>query len=50
MVVASAPHDDEVRGRAVGDASADPKSEHGKVERGSNNPEAELWGIGKSKL
>lgn len=38
-------------GKQIQDPSADPKSEHGAVGPKTNNPEAQLWGVGKtSKL
>ena len=39
-----------VAGKRVQDPNANPKSEHGAVGNKTNNPEAEVWGIGKSKL
>lgn len=43
-------HDGPIAGKSVNDPSADPKSEHGRVPKNVNNPEAQVWGIGKSKL
>lgn len=44
-------HTDKIAGKSIDDPSANPKSEHGKVTSGNNNPEAQVWGIGeKSKL
>jgi len=43
-------HDGPIAGKPVNDPSADPKSEHGRVASNVNNPEAQIWGIGKSKL
>ena len=40
----------DLAGKKVQDPSANPTSEHGSVEKNVNNPEAQLWGIGKSKL
>ncbi|KAI4723511.1 2-nitropropane dioxygenase [Aureobasidium sp. EXF-10727] len=40
----------ETEGKPIQDPSANPKSEHGTVGPNENNPEAQLWGIGKSKL
>lgn len=40
----------DVAGKKIQDPSANPKSEHGAVDGNVNNPEAQLWGIGKSKL
>jgi len=42
--------DGPIRGKKVGDATQDPKSEHGRVADNVNNPEAQVWGVGKSKL
>lgn len=42
--------EEELAGKKVQDASANPKSEHGAVGSNVNNPEAQVWGIGKSKL
>ncbi|GAB7340513.1 hypothetical protein MBLNU457_6933t1 [Dothideomycetes sp. NU457] len=43
-------HDGPIAGKPVNDPSADPKSDHGRVASNVNNPEAQVWGIGKSKL
>lgn len=40
----------EVVGKEVQDPNANPTSEHGSVGKDVNNPEAQVWGIGKSKL
>ncbi|GAB7347108.1 hypothetical protein MBLNU459_g3234t1 [Dothideomycetes sp. NU459] len=40
----------ELAGKKIQDASVNPKSEHGAVADNVNNPEAQVWGIGKSKL
>jgi hypothetical protein len=40
----------DMEGKPIQDPSANPKSEHGAVGSNENNPEAQLWGIGKSKL
>ena len=37
-------------GKPVQDPNADPKSDHGKVGKNENNPEAQIYDIGKSKL
>ena len=40
----------DMEGKPIQDPSANPKSEHGAVGSNENNPEAQLWGIRKSKL
>lgn len=40
----------DIQGKSIQDSSAKPKSEHGAVRSNENNPEAQVWGIGKSKL
>lgn len=42
--------EEDIAGKKIQDASANPKSEHGAVASNVNNPEAQLWGVGKSKL
>ncbi|KAG9884970.1 2-nitropropane dioxygenase, partial [Aureobasidium melanogenum] len=42
--------ENDMEGKPIQDPSAKPKSEHGTVGPKENNPEAQLWGIGKSKL
>lgn len=37
-------------GKSVQDPNANPTSEHGAVGKNENDPEAQVWGIGKSKL
>lgn len=39
-----------MEGKPIQDPSANPKSEHGAVRSNENNPEAQVWAIGKSKL
>lgn len=41
---------DNVAGKSIQDPNANPTSEHGAVGKNENNPEAQVWGIGKSKL
>lgn len=50
LYVEEVTHDGPIAGKPVGDPAADPKSEHGRVASNVNNPEAQVWGIGKSKL
>lgn len=40
----------EIAGKKLQDPNANPKSDHGAVDKNVNNPEAQLWGVGKSKL
>ncbi|KAK4990253.1 hypothetical protein LTR66_006846 [Elasticomyces elasticus] len=40
----------EIAGKEIQNADANPKSDHGPVAENVNNPEAQVWGIGKSKL
>lgn len=40
----------DIAGKNIQDPKADPTSEHGAVDKNVNNPEAQVWGIGKSKL
>ncbi|KAK4968666.1 hypothetical protein LTR28_001878 [Elasticomyces elasticus] len=40
----------EIAGKEIQNADANPKSDHGSVAENVNNPEAQVWGIGKSKL
>ena len=49
LITDDIPHDG-IAGKPVQDASENPQSEHGRVSKNVNNPEAELWGVGKSKL
>ena len=49
LLVDDPPHGP-IAGKKMGDIDANPKSEHGKVASNVNNPEAQVWGIGKSKL
>ena len=49
LITDDVPHDG-IAGKQVQDPNANPKSEHGKVNSNVNNPEAQLWGVGKSKL
>lgn len=49
LIVDQQPEPD-ISGKPIGDTTSDPRSEHGKVKSNVNNPEAQVWGIGKSKL
>ncbi|KAF2718962.1 inosine monophosphate dehydrogenase [Polychaeton citri CBS 116435] len=48
LIVDEQPQPD-IRGKSLGDTKSDPRSEHGPVGRGNNNPEAEVYGIGGAK-
>jgi hypothetical protein len=50
LYVDELPQTGSLQGKPIQDPSANPKSEHGAVNSNVNNPEAQVWGIGKSKL
>jgi len=50
LLVDEVPHNEQIAGKKSPDTAENPKSEHGKVASNVNNPEAQVWGIGKSKL